>query len=68
MSRPGPDHHPDDDTDMTEPARAELVAEALATFGWEAAEELARLLRVPFETCALAPINHLREPEHRPCP
>lgn len=47
--RSGPDHHPDDDTNMDEPTRAELVAEALAVFGHEAAEELARLLRVPFE-------------------
>ena len=53
--RPGPDHHPDDDTDMTEPARAELVAEAATIFGEEAARELAELLRVPFEACQPEP-------------
>ncbi|MCJ2103165.1 hypothetical protein [Methylobacterium sp. E-046] len=47
--RPGPNHHPDDDTNMDEPTRAGLVAEALAVFGHEAAEELARLLRVSLE-------------------
>lgn len=47
--RPGPDPHPDDDTDMTVPARAELVADALTVFGEEAARELADLLGVPFE-------------------
>jgi hypothetical protein len=47
--RPGP--APDDETDLTEAARQELVTEAAATFGEEAARELAGLLRVPFETC-----------------
>lgn len=37
--------------DMSEPTRADLVAEALSIFGQEAARELARLLRVPFEAC-----------------
>lgn len=45
--RPGPDH--DDETDLAEPARRELVAEAATIFGEEAARELADLLRVPFE-------------------
>ena len=53
---PGPDHHPDDDTDMSEPARAELVVEALAVFDEDAARELAGHLRVSFEAC---------QPEHR---
>ncbi|MBE7245310.1 MAG: hypothetical protein INR63_10170 [Actinomycetospora chiangmaiensis] len=48
--RPGPDHYPDDETDMSETVRHELVAEAAATFGEEAGRELAVLLRVPFET------------------
>jgi hypothetical protein len=47
--RPGPDHHPDDDTNMAETERHELVAEAAAIFGPEAAAELAATLRVPFE-------------------
>jgi hypothetical protein len=47
--RPGPDL--DDETDLTELARFELVAEAAAVFGEEAARELAVLLRVPFEAC-----------------
>lgn len=50
--RPGPDHHTDDETDMTEPTRAELVAEAAAIFGEEAARDLAAHLRVPFEAHA----------------
>lgn len=54
--RPGPDHHPDDDTSMAEPERYELVAEAAAIFGEEAARELAGLLRVQFE---------VRQPEMR---
>ena len=49
--RPGPDHHPADETDMSEALRHELVAEAAATFGEEAGRELADLLRVPFEAC-----------------
>lgn len=47
--RPGPDHHPDDDSGMAETERHELVAEAAAIFGPEAAAELAASLRVPFE-------------------
>ena len=47
----GPDPKLDDETDMSEPTRAELVAEALAVFGEEAARELAGHLRVPFEVC-----------------
>lgn len=48
--RPGPDcEGAAYEIDMSEPARAELVAEALAIFGEEAARDLARLLRVPFE-------------------
>ena len=47
--RPCPDHHPDDDSNMAETERHELVAEAAATFGEEAGRELADLLRVPFE-------------------
>lgn len=47
--RPGPDHHPDDDSSMAEIERHELVAEAAAIFGPEAAAELAVVLRVPFE-------------------
>jgi hypothetical protein len=46
--RPGPDHHPDDDSSMAETERHELVAEAAAIFGSEAAAELAASLRVPF--------------------
>jgi hypothetical protein len=46
--RPGPSGD-DEPTDLTEPARHELVAEAAAIFGEEAARELAGLLRVPFE-------------------
>lgn len=46
--RPGPD--PEDDTDLDEPARHELVIEATAVFGEEAGRDLAALLRVPFET------------------
>ena len=53
--RPGPDHHPDDDTDMSEPVKHELVAEAAATFGKEAARELAGLLRVPLDSCSSEP-------------
>jgi len=49
--RPGPDHHPDDDTEMSGADRAGLVAEAAQTFGEEAARELAGLLHVPFEAC-----------------
>ena len=45
--RPGPDHHPDDDTHMAETERHELVTEAAAIFGSEAAAELAATLRVP---------------------
>lgn len=51
--RPGPDHH-DDETDLSEPARHELVAEAAVIFGEEAARELAGHLGVPFEACAVA--------------
>lgn len=47
--RPGPDHHPDDDSHMAEAERHELVAEAAAIFGPEAAADLAAVLRVPFE-------------------
>ena len=45
--RPGPDL--DDETDLPEPARHELVAGAAAIFGEAAARELPGLLRVPFE-------------------
>lgn len=54
--RPGPDRHPDDDTDMSETVRHELVAEAAVTFGEEAGRELAEMLRLPFE---------VRQPEMR---
>lgn len=47
--RPGPDHHPEDDSNMAETERHELVAEATAIFGPEAAAELTATLRVPFE-------------------
>jgi hypothetical protein len=46
--RPGPILD-DEPSDLTEPARHELVAEAAAVFGEEAARELAGRLRVPFE-------------------
>ncbi|MHB2204914.1 hypothetical protein [Methylobacterium sp. CM6257] len=46
--RPGPDLD-EEPSDLNEPARHELVTEAAATFGEEAARELAALLRVPFE-------------------
>jgi hypothetical protein len=51
----GPDHHPDDEFSMTEPTRAELVAEAAAVFGEDAARELAGHLRVPFEAAQPEP-------------
>lgn len=53
--RPGPDL--DDETDLAEPARHELVAEAAAIFGEEAGRELAKMRRVSFETI---------QPEARP--
>ncbi|MCJ2063255.1 hypothetical protein MKK63_11090 [Methylobacterium sp. J-088] len=46
--RPGPENDPADDSSMAETERHELVAEAAATFGPEAAAELAVALRVPF--------------------
>lgn len=48
--RPGPDTD-EEPTDLTEPARHELVVEAASIFGEEAARELADLLGVPFEGC-----------------
>ncbi|WP_139239564.1 MULTISPECIES: hypothetical protein [unclassified Methylobacterium] len=51
--RPGPDL--DDETDLTEPARHELVAQAALIFGEEAARELAGHPGVPFEACQLEP-------------
>ena len=48
--RPGPENDLDDETDLLEPARRELVVEAVAIFGEEAGRELAEMLRVPFET------------------
>lgn len=47
---PGPNVD-DEPTDLTEPARHELVSEAAAIFGEEAARELAHHLRVSFEAC-----------------
>ncbi|MCJ2020161.1 hypothetical protein MKK84_22470, partial [Methylobacterium sp. E-065] len=47
--RPGPENDPADDSNMAETERHELVAEAAAIFGPEAAAELAATLRVPFE-------------------
>ena len=44
----GPDFD-DEPTDLTEPDRHEIVREAAAIFGEEAARELAGHLRVPFE-------------------
>lgn len=55
--RLGPDHHPDDDSNMAETDRHELVAEAAAIFGEEAARDLAAHLRVPFEAHAAAVQN-----------
>ncbi|WP_187278636.1 hypothetical protein [Methylobacterium sp. WL64] len=46
--RLGP-HHDDEPIDLSELSRHELVAEAVAIFGEEAARELARHLGVPFE-------------------
>jgi hypothetical protein len=48
--RPGPlSDMNDEPTDLTEPARHELVAEAAVIFGHDAARELAALLRISFE-------------------
>lgn len=41
----------DEPSDLSEPARRELVAEAAEIFGEEDARELAKLLQVPFEAC-----------------
>ena len=49
MTRPGPSPDLDEVTDLSEPARHEMVFEAAAIFGAEAARELANRLRVPFE-------------------
>jgi hypothetical protein len=48
--RPGPDLD-DEPSDLTEPARHELVAEAALISGEEAARELAGHLGVPLEAC-----------------
>ena len=53
MTCPGPLPALDDETDLSEPARHEMVAEAVAIFGEEAARELAGRLRVPFEAAVL---------------
>ena len=52
--RPGPDID-DEPSDLAEPARHELVAEAALVFGEEAARELAGRLGVLFEVCQLEP-------------
>ena len=55
-NRPGPLPDLDDEpTDLTEPARHELVAEAAVIFGEEAARDLAALLRIPFEAVVMEP-------------
>ncbi|MCJ2023939.1 hypothetical protein [Methylobacterium sp. J-067] len=55
MTRPGPSPDLDEDTDLSEPARHEMVSEAAAIFGEEAARELANRLRVPFEPYTAEP-------------
>lgn len=47
--RRGPCPDLDDETDLSESARHEMVAEAVAIFGEDAARELAGRLRVSFD-------------------
>lgn len=56
MIRSGPLPDLDDETDLSEPARHEMVAEAVVIFGEEAARELAGRLRVPFDVAVLAAV------------
>ena len=41
----------DEETDLTETGRREIVTEAFHTFGEEAARELASHFAVPFDAC-----------------